>query len=80
MDRIVVTDGWPRRIGCRGVIVPKPSGKLRPGDPWVSMTDDEVVVLLDDDPLQTEWALRRGWSCVVKRAWIAEAVEGEVVA
>ena len=48
MQRIRVVGGpWPERIGCEGVIV----SQLHDEYPWHGLGKNEVIVLLDDDPL-----------------------------
>ena len=65
----VVGGPWPERIGAVGVIVPK----LRREYPWVGLGRNEVVVLLDDDPLgRTDG---RDWTHVIDQRDLAPVRE-----
>lgn len=70
MNEIRVIGGpWPERIGCTGRIV---DDELDPKIyPRHGRGPGEVIVLLDDDPLNS-WHgdddQTRGWSCVYDRA------------
>ena len=60
---------WPERVGCEGVIVERPTGPEGQLYPWHGRGRDEVIVLLDDDPLlplRTGSSVRR-WTCAVDR-------------
>lgn len=62
-ERIQVTGGpWPERIGCQGFIVKSGPSVY----PWAGLSKTEVVVLLDDDPLDRSDE-SRSWSCVLDR-------------
>lgn len=59
---------WPARRGCEGVVVdPAIFGGVYPA-PKGRVPDDEVIILLDDDPLRragASWDDPR-WSCCVE--------------
>lgn len=63
-QRIVVVGGpWPERVDCKGIVVPA----LRNEYPWVGCPKWEVVIKLDDDPLQGPHS-RPDWTCVMARS------------
>lgn len=69
-QRVRVIGGpWPERIGCEGTIVEAPRGYDR--YPWAGSGRNEVVVLLDHDPLTAPaYADNYGgqaWTCVIGR-------------
>lgn len=67
-ERIVVVGGpWPERIGLTGHIVPQ----LRNEYPWHGCPKNQVVIFIDNDPLNAH--LRLDWSCVISRKDIALA-------
>lgn len=49
---------WPERVGCTGTVVDGP-GRY----PWHGVGKNEVVILLDDDPLHPPQD-SPAWSCV----------------
>ncbi len=58
--RFTVVDAiWPERVGCTGVTAPIGDNLY----PWAGRGVNEVVVLLDDDPLRIAGHDPR-WSCV----------------
>lgn len=71
MTRVEVIGGpWPKRVGCRGVIV----DQLRPEYPWVGLRAGEAVILLDDDPIKVAdmfGPTATDWSCVIERDHLA---------
>jgi hypothetical protein len=80
VTRIRVVGGpWPQRIGLTGVVVPPPDANAAGRYPWHGRTDDEVIVLLDDDPFNRAHCKRTGdhsfccrgdddvWSCAIAR-------------
>lgn len=67
-ERIRVTGGpWPERIGCEGVIV-EPTPEQAKVYPWPGRGKDEVIILLDKDPLLIgPWRPGHYWSCATSR-------------
>lgn len=63
----VVGGPWPDRIGCTGFTVIGP----RDVYPWAGLGRTEVVVKLDDDPVQSA-THHPEWSCVYDRAHLRE--------
>ena len=53
---------WPERTGCEGEVVEAPNGLGVYPD---LLGDDEVIVLLDDDPLVPPDRRHEGWTCVL---------------
>lgn len=52
MTRVRIVGGpWPERIGCEGTIVDQPDGPAGDRYPWAGRSASEVIVRLDDDPL-----------------------------
>lgn len=49
---------WPERVGCEGVVVAPRADGIYP-----QPAKDEVLILLDDDPLSDHPA----WTCVTDR-------------
>jgi hypothetical protein len=69
-DRVLVTGGpWKERLGCNGRIVEFTPSPQFPNItyPWAGLAAGEVVVLLDDDPLDEAPGEPRTWSCVLSR-------------
>ncbi len=65
-DRVRLNDQcpWLNRRGCEGTVVGPESPQAAKVYPWPHLGRNELVVLLDHDPL----ALNRGqpsWSCVI---------------
>jgi hypothetical protein len=67
---------WPERIGCEGYLV-QPTEVEAKVYPWAGLGTNEVIVLLDDDPLDIHGRAVRGWSCVVSKATIERWGEGD---
>lgn len=65
-QRILVIGGpWPERIGCAGQIAePTPEETLY--YPFAGRSSNEVIVLLDNDPLKPDKPFRR-WTCALLR-------------
>lgn len=63
---------WPERVGAYGWIVVSNES----GYPWTTKGRNEVVVELDDDPLDTHtW--EHGWTCVTDRQSVDDYIEEE---
>lgn len=54
---------WPERIGNRARVVTGPSDEY----PWHGLGDNEVVVLIEDDPFFRADHRYRGWTCVLAK-------------
>lgn len=71
----VIGGPWPERVGCTGRIV---TDELPDGIyPRAGRAADEVIVLLDDDPIANwhgGYDQERGWTCVLFRSDV-EAIE-----
>jgi len=66
----IIGGPWPERIGCEGVIVPAPAVAVAP---WHGMGPDDVIVLLDDDPVGGECfgiPPDRAWTCRIRRSMV----------
>lgn len=58
---------WPERVGAQGVIVGPPNAEVAGRYPWHGRGPNEVIVLLDDDPLKKRYDVLQGWSCAASR-------------
>lgn len=75
MTRIRVTGGpWPERVGLEGSLV-EPT-EYRDEYPYNGLMRDEVIILLDDDPVGAAlrstaarfWVEHPEWTCIIKRS------------
>lgn len=60
----VISGPWPERIGATGIIVTP--GRTCPVSEYPRVDGDDVVVRLDDDPLEAPDS--EHWTCVIARA------------
>lgn len=71
-QRIRVTGGpWPERIGLEGVIV-EPSPEDAKLYPFKGRGKTEVIIHLDDDPLDQRYGYVSYWTCAMDRRDIEE--------
>lgn len=68
MKGVTVIGGpWPERIGCTGRVVARDRDEY----PFNGLGKNEVVILLDDDPLTRNRKVHPSWSCVMDRSHLS---------
>lgn len=64
---------WWDRCGCRCRVVTPADTPDFPasGFPWTAVADDEVVILVERDPVAPDLSAVDGWSCIIRAEDIA---------